>query len=231
MRSVLLVDDSGLFREMGEALLRRTHCDVLTAATGGDAIAIARRDKPELVFLDADLTGMTGIDVCRVLRADPVLRHTPLLVSCGDDGAREEALKAGASGILSRPPEEAVFFDSIRKYLQVFPRDEARSPVGWAVTFWRDGVQYDGSVRDLSRGGLFVRTPVRLPIGARVEVSFDVPREKAGRTVVAEAIVVRMGNEPDRGMGCRFFRLTASAKAHLEECLRLLEIGEVATAR
>ena len=46
---------------------------------------------------------------------------------------------------------------------------------------------------------------------------------------MAEAIVVRMGQEPDRGMGCRFFRLTSSARSHLEECLRLLELGEVAT--
>lgn len=231
MRSVLLVDDSDLFRGVGEALLRRTHCELLTGSTGGEAIAIARRAKPDLVFLDAAMSGMTGIDVCRVLKADPVLRHTPILISCADDTQREEALKAGASGILSRPPEEAVFFDSIRKYLQVFPRDEARSSVGWSVTFWRDGVQHDGSIRDLSRGGLFIRTPVRLPIGGRIEASFDVPGEKPGRTVVAEAIVVRLGQDVDLGMGCRFFRMTASARTHLEECLRLLELGEVTTGR
>lgn len=229
MRSVLLVDDTGLFRETGEALLRRTHCTLLTGSTGSEALTIARREKPDLVFLDAEMSGMTGIDVCRVLKADPAFSHTPVIIACNGDQCEEDALRAGASGVLSRPPEETAFFESVRKYLQVFPRDEARSPVGWSLTFWRDGVQYEGAIRDLSRGGLFVRTPVRLPIGARIEVSFDVPGEKPGRTVVAEAIVVRMGQEPDRGMGCRFFRLTSSARSHLEECLRLLELGEVAT--
>ncbi|MFN2386273.1 MAG: response regulator [Thermoanaerobaculia bacterium] len=230
MRSVLLVDDTGLFREAGEALLRRTHCTLLTGSTGSEALAIARREKPDLVFLDAQMSGMTGIDVCRVLKADPAFSHTPVIIACGDEKCEEEAMRAGASGLLSRPPEETDFFESVRKYLQVFPRDEARSAVGWSVTFWRDGIQYEGTIRDLSRGGLFVRTPVRLPIGARIEVSFDVPGDKPGRTVVAEAIVVRMGQEPDRGIGCRFFRLTSSARTHLEECLRLLELGEV-TAR
>ncbi|MBC8646637.1 MAG: response regulator, partial [Thermoanaerobaculia bacterium] len=71
MRSVLLVDDTGLFRETGEALLRRTHCTLLTGSTGSEALTIARREKPDLVFLDAEMSGMTGIDVCRVLKADP----------------------------------------------------------------------------------------------------------------------------------------------------------------
>lgn len=231
MHSVLLVDDSGLFHAVGEALLRRTHCALLTASNGAEALQVARRAKPELICVDAAMNGMTGIDVCRVLKADPTFSHTPVLIACGDDAAREEALRAGATGVLARPPEEVGFFDGVRKHLQVFPRDEARSPVGWSVTFWRDGVQYEGSIRDLSRGGIFVRTPVRLPIGARIEVSFQVPAEKSGRTVVAEAIVVRAGPEPDRGMGCRFFRLTSSARGHLEDCLRLLEMGEVASSR
>ena len=232
MRSVLLVDDSGLFREPGEELQRRTHCRLLTAAGGAEAISVARREKPDLIFLDADMRGMTGVDVCRVLKADKHFGRTPVVLACPDQKAREEALAAGADGFLDRPVDETAFFDSIRRHLQVFPRDEARSPVGWSMTFWRDGVQHTGTIRDLSRGGFFVRTSVRQPIGARVEVSFEVPATRTGRTVVAEAIVVRVGAEPDRGLGCRFFRVSSSARVHLEECLRLLEMGDTpATSR
>ena len=56
-----------------------------------------------------------------------------------------------------------------------------------------------------------------------LEVSFDVPETCPGRTVVAEALVVRMSQEPDRGLGCRFFRITAGSRAYLEECLLLLD--------
>lgn len=227
MRSVLLVDDSGLFRAAGEALLRRTNCSLLTASSGTEALAVARRENPDLVFLDSEMRGMTGVDICRVLKANKRFGHTPIVLACRDEKSREEALRAGADGLLPRPPEETAFFDSVRKFLQVFPRGEARAPVGWPVVFWRDGVEHNGSIRDLSRGGLFVRTPDRQPVGARLEVSFEVPRERVERSVMAEAIVVRIAAEPDRGLGCRFFRLTASARRHLEECLRLLELGDV----
>ena len=119
----------------------------------------------------------------------------------GQLGNEEDARRAGADECLLKPFDEAAIFDSIRKHLRLFPRDEERAPAGWSVTFWRDGVQHGGTLRDLSRGGFFIRTAVRQPVGARLEISFDVPGDTPGRTVAAEALVVRMGLEPDRGLG------------------------------
>jgi len=229
MTTVLLVDDSGLFRAVAEGIERKTHCRVLRAGNGTDAIAAARREKPDLVFLDAEMSGMTGVDVCRVMKADSHLGHTPVVVIAPAE-LEQAARRAGADQLIGRPLDESAIFDTIRKYLQLSPRDAARAAVGWAVTFWRDGAQHEGTLRDLSRGGFFIRTVVRQPVGARLEISFDVPGEKTGRLVVAEAIVVRVGQDSDRGLGCRFFRLTEGARGHLEECLRLLETGEVVAA-
>ena len=223
MPSILLVDDSGLFREIAEKIERRTHCQLFSAGTGGEALGAVRRERPDLVFLDAELKGMTGFDVCRVIKADSHFSHTPVVVLSDQPGAAEHAQRAGADECLSKPFDEAAIFDSIRRHLRLFPRDDPRAAAGWSVTFWRDGVQHGGMLRDLSRGGFFIRTAVRQPVGARLEVSFDVPGDVPDRTVVAEALVVRMGPEPDRGLGCRFFRITAGSRAYLEECLQLLE--------
>lgn len=228
MQAILLVDDTGLFLALAEAIPRRTNCRVLSASNGTDALATARREKPDLIFLDADMTGMTGTDVCRVLKADSRFARTPIVLIGTDGKSRDEATRAGANDFLCKPVNEVAFFDMFRRQLQILPREAARSPFGFAVTFWRDGVQYEGTIRDLAKGGFFVRTPVRQPIGARIEVAFDVPGRKAGRTVVAEAIVVRIGQEPDLGLGCRFFRLAASSRAFLDECLRSLSLGEAA---
>jgi CheY-like chemotaxis protein len=222
MPSILLVDDSGLFGGIAEKIERRTRCRVLTAGSGGDALGAVRRDRPDLIFLDAELSGMTGFDVCRVLKADPHFSRTPIVVLSERPDAPEDARRAGADECLPKPVDEAAVFDSIRKHLHLFPRDDERAPAGLAVTFWRDGVQHRGTIRDLSRGGFFIRTPVRQPVGARLEISFDVPGDKPS-TVVAEALVVRMGQEPDAGLGCRFFRITVGSRASLEECLRSLE--------
>lgn len=223
MPSILLVDDSGLFRGIADKIERRTRCQMLAAVSGGEALTVVRRERPDLIFLDAELTGMTGFDVCRVLKADSHFSRTPIVVLSDKPGAPEEARRAGADEFLLKPFDEEAIFDSIRRHLRLFPRDEERAAAGWSVTFWRDGVQHGGTLRDLSRGGFFIRTAVRQPVGARLEVSFDVPGDTPGRTVVAEARVVRMSQEPDRGLGCRFFRITAGSRASLEECLLLLD--------
>ncbi|MGE5279101.1 MAG: response regulator [Acidobacteriota bacterium] len=225
MNSVLLVDDSGLFREVGEAIRRRTSCRLLTASSGSEALAVARQEKPDVVFLDSELSGMSGIDVCRVLKADPRIARTPIVLVTDEDGT--DVRRVPVDALLPRSFDAAAFFGTLRRFLQLFPRNTERSSVGWQVTFWRDGAEHAGSIRDLSRGGFFVSTPVRLPVGARLEVSFEIPGERADRAVVAEAIVVRVGQEPERGLGCRFFRLTQGSRAYLEDCLRLLSLSEV----
>ncbi len=223
MHSILLVGDSGLFQTLAERIERRTRCRLLWAASGADALGVARQQRPDLIFLDAGMPGMSGSDLCRVLKADSRFRRTPVVVLSDAPEASELGQRAGADEILPMPVDEAAIFDSVRRHLRLFPRDDERAAVGWSVTFWRDGVQHGGTLRDLSRGGFFIRTPVRQPVGARLEISFDLPGDSSGKTVVAEALVVRIGQEPERGLGCRFFRITLGSRASLEECLELLE--------
>jgi CheY-like chemotaxis protein len=83
MRSVLLVDNRGLFGEVARAIKRRTNCRILTATNGTDALTVARREKPDLIFLDAEMEGMTGVDVCRVLKADKQSSQRPIVLVGG----------------------------------------------------------------------------------------------------------------------------------------------------
>jgi len=227
MSSILLVDDAGLFRGASEEILKRTGCQTLEAAGGTEALDLARHERPALIVVSAGIHGMTGVDLARVLKADPAFSRTPIVL-VGPPGTEAGAMAAGADATLSLPLDPETFFAALRRFLQILPRDEARSAVEWSITFWRDGVQHAGTVRDLSRGGFFLRTAARQPVGARIEVSFDVPVEEGVRTLVAEALVVRVGKDPDRGLGCRFFQLSAASKGHLEECLRILALGETA---
>jgi CheY-like chemotaxis protein len=225
MQCILLADDSGRFRSIADKVERKTRCRVVLAGSAADALSMARRERPDIIFLDADMAGMSGIDACRVLKADPHFTHTPIVIAAGGPLASEDGRRAGADECLDKPCDESTIGDSVRRHLLLFPRDGARSLAGWPITFWRDGLQHNGTLKDLSRGGFFIQTPVRQPIGARIEVSLEVPGEKP-QTVVAEALVVRMGQEPDFGLGCRFFRVTASSRAALEECLRMLDAEE-----
>lgn len=226
MASILLVDDSALFAGAPEEILARAGASVLSARGGTEALDLVRRERPHLLFVDAQMRGMTGVDLCRVLKADPGFARTPIVL-VGPPAFEAEAARAGADAWLPAPLETEAFSATLRRFLQILPREEARAAVEWSITFWRDGLQHGGTIRDLSRGGFFVRTSVRQPIGARLEVSFDVPVEHGVRTVVAEALVVRLGRDSDRGLGCRFFQLSSPSRQSLEECLRLLALGDV----
>src|ERR1700693_799125 len=103
MPSILLVDDSGLFRGIAEKIEHRTRCRVLTASSGGEALRAVRRDRPDLIFLDAELSRMTGFDVCRVLKADSHFSRTPIVVLSEKPGALEDARRAGADEGLPTP--------------------------------------------------------------------------------------------------------------------------------
>ena len=227
MPSILLVDDSGLFRGAASEIAKRTGCQALTATGGTEALDIVRNERPQMLIVREGMRGMTGLDLCRVLKADPAFSRMPIVL-VAPPGTQQAATHAGADAVLAEPLNLEEVFAAVRRFLQVMPREEARSAVEWSITFWREGAQHSGTIRDLSRGGFFVRTPVHQPVGARLEVSFDVPVEHGVRNVVAEAIVVRVSRAPDPGLGCRFFQLSASSRSHLEECLRILALGETA---
>src|SRR6185295_11595245 len=142
MPSILLVDDSGLFLGIAEKIERRTRCRMLAAGSGTEALSVVRRERPDLIFLDGELKGMTGFDVCRVLKADSHFSKTPIVVLSDRPGGPEDARRAGADEFLPKPFDETAIFDSIRRHLRLFPRDEERAPAGLPITFWRDGVQH-----------------------------------------------------------------------------------------
>ena len=81
MAKILVVDDEpALVRTSGYTLRRDGHA-VLTAADGGRALDLARRERPGLVVLDLWLPRLDGLDVCRARRRSPAhaLRAVPIL--------------------------------------------------------------------------------------------------------------------------------------------------------
>jgi diguanylate cyclase (GGDEF)-like protein len=102
--SILIVDDD----PGAILLLRKVLSDYPTirfATSGVDALRLAREAPPDLVLLDAEMPGMNGFDVCRELKADPVLVDVPVLfVTAHDDLAFEtRALTLGAADFITKP--------------------------------------------------------------------------------------------------------------------------------
>jgi len=99
---ILVVDDEpAILRTLRTNLVARGY-DVVTAETGEEAVESAHGSMPDLVILDLMLPGLSGLEVCRILRSDS---SSPILVlsAHGEEHLKVRALDLGADDYLTKP--------------------------------------------------------------------------------------------------------------------------------
>jgi DNA-binding response OmpR family regulator len=104
-KRVLICDDEPYIVESVSYVVRRAGFDVLTAEDGDEALAAARREKPDLVFLDIMMPGIPGDEVCRRLKQDPETRgmHVVILTARGQEEDERRAMEMGADEFMTKP--------------------------------------------------------------------------------------------------------------------------------
>ncbi|MCA1682665.1 MAG: response regulator [Actinobacteria bacterium] len=105
-RAVLVVDDDPFIRGLLMTTLEDVaHFELFEAADGLEALTVAGRERPELVFLDIDMPRLDGIEACRRMRADPAIAEATIvmLTASAEDSARHRAEQAGADLFLTKP--------------------------------------------------------------------------------------------------------------------------------
>ncbi len=108
MSRALVVDDDDQSRYLLEVLLSADGFDVETATNGKEALAAARRRRPDLVVSDILMPGMDGFLLCREMKADPALVRVPFVFYTATYTEEEDervALKAGCDLFLRKPAE------------------------------------------------------------------------------------------------------------------------------
>jgi CheY-like chemotaxis protein len=223
MQKILLVDDMRQFLDLTQSFLSRAECQLLTANTGLEAIKVAKSSRPDLIVLDIEMPEMTGIEACRILKADPGLRHIPI-VMLTSLSKEDEARRAGADHFLKKPIDEDSFLAEIRKFLPFVERQERRFPVDLEADARHDAdPPIAVRVTDLSKSGAFVAGLLPEPqIAEQVVLAIRIPDGAGGTHIITpRAVVVR--RVPSRGAGIRFLDLSSGAKILLEEFLDSLE--------
>lgn len=103
--SLLIADDDDVLRERLAAALRERGYDVRTARGYDEAVALARRDSPELALVDLRMPGRSGLELVRELKAiDPATRVV-VLTGYGSIATAMDAVRLGASHYISKPAD------------------------------------------------------------------------------------------------------------------------------
>ena len=127
---ILVVDDEAAIREYETVLLSELGHEVIAAADGAEAVRLARERQPHLVLLDIMMPELSGIEVCRQLRADPRTRDARIIVVSAVDAKRalEESIIAGADDFLAKPINALELMVRVRSMLRVrsIPDEEQR---------------------------------------------------------------------------------------------------------
>jgi class 3 adenylate cyclase len=118
---ILIADDNPENLNIFQARLAAHGYEILTAADGEEALAIARGKQPDLILLDVMMPKMDGIEACRHLKVDPSLPFVPIIMVTAKTDSRDvvAGLEAGADEYLPKPVDHAALVARVKSMLRI----------------------------------------------------------------------------------------------------------------
>jgi two-component system alkaline phosphatase synthesis response regulator PhoP len=202
---ILVVDDEPKIVKLAQDYLEKNGYRVASAGDGTTALAVFRRDNPDLVILDLNLPGMDGLAVCRAIRREA---DTPIIMLTArvDEVDRLIGLELGADDYITKPFSPRELVARVKAVLR-----RSRGSVQHPALVRAGDVQLDLKSRDASRGG----QPLQL-----TRIEFDLLAilvQHPGQTFTREQLLDRIHGDASFGGYDR------SVDAHVRNLRRKLE--------
>ncbi len=118
-KKILIVEDERDAAEFVESLLILGGYETHISRDGQDAINRARNLFPDLILLDIMLPKLNGFEVCKLLKRDPALQSTPIIMvtSLHQMGDAEKAFAVGANDYITKPYDSTRLMAKVKKHL------------------------------------------------------------------------------------------------------------------
>jgi PAS domain S-box-containing protein len=131
-RTLLYVEDNPANLALVETLIeRRNDLKLLTATDGNSGVQMAREHLPDLILMDINLPGISGLEALKLLQADPQMAHIPIIALSANAVLHdiEQALKAGFVRYITKPIRINEFMDALDVALSQMSQKVAKNKV------------------------------------------------------------------------------------------------------
>ncbi|TGG90325.1 response regulator [Natronospirillum operosum] len=120
MAKILIVDDSPTETYAFKTMLEKHGFEVLTAENGADGVAVARKERPDVVLMDIVMPGLNGFQATRQLAKGEDTAHIPVVIVTTKDQETDKVWgkRQGAKGYLVKPVDEQVLLDTIMPLIE-----------------------------------------------------------------------------------------------------------------
>jgi len=126
-KKILVVDDDPGAVELLREILSVQNFRVISATNGDEAVKKVREEKPDIVVLDVVLPGLSGVDVCRILKQDKTTHSIPIVMLSGramETRDKVTGFEAGADDYLTKPFEAKELVARIKALLRRYELSE-----------------------------------------------------------------------------------------------------------
>jgi two-component system, cell cycle response regulator DivK len=122
-KCVLIVEDNPLNMKLFSAMIGAQGYEVLQAGDGAQGLDLARRLHPDLIIMDIQLPGISGLEVTRNLKADDSTRQIPIVATTAFAmrGDEEMILASGCDAYMSKPIAISPFLELIETFMLKMP--------------------------------------------------------------------------------------------------------------
>ena len=117
---VLVIDDSNTIRRSAEMFLRQAGFEVILAEDGFDALAKISDHSPRVIFVDIMMPRLDGYQTCALIKQNPKLKSTPVIMLSSKDGVfdRARGRLAGSDRYLTKPFTKEALIETVNEYLR-----------------------------------------------------------------------------------------------------------------
>lgn len=121
-RKVMIIEDNQLNQKIADMIIKQLGHNTVQVFDGNNAVEMVRKEKPDLIILDIKLQQISGIDVCKEIKADPELKKIPVIVVTAlssDEDKKNIVAESGCDNYIAKPFFPDLFAQTLGRYIPI----------------------------------------------------------------------------------------------------------------